>query len=294
MKKSFLFVALGVLAFMMASCGENAPVNPNSDNGALKKAFIVDEDGTEVQFAQGNLQYNPALKTWRFAEHQWEVMGENNTHISEAGYNGWIDLFGWGTGDAPTRHILDESNYPSFVDWGRNAISNGGNKAYMWRTLSVDEWFHLFFERNGADTLFAFGSVNDVNGLILLPENWVLPAGATFVPSTKKGLVRNKNQYDNAKGDNFAHNRYSIAEWDVMEQAGAVFLPTAGNRWKNEDLEVIVEYVNERGQYWMSDPADDDDEVIYARELTFRDNMISPSYRINRSVGQSVRLVKER
>lgn len=64
--------------------------------------------GRQVFFSPGNLQYNAAAGThqcaegttqpgtWRFAEHQWDYIGSDNTNIS-ASYNGWIDLFGWGT-----------------------------------------------------------------------------------------------------------------------------------------------------------------------------------------------------
>ena len=50
-----------------------------------------------VVFSPGNLQYNASTDTWRFALHQWEYIGETNKNILSKTYDGWIDLFGWGT-----------------------------------------------------------------------------------------------------------------------------------------------------------------------------------------------------
>lgn len=69
--------------------------------------FTVAE-GKTVTFSSGNLQYNAAQGshycadgsvqqgTWRFAEHQYDYIGSANSNISKT-YDGWIDLFGWGT-----------------------------------------------------------------------------------------------------------------------------------------------------------------------------------------------------
>ncbi|MBQ0154797.1 MAG: hypothetical protein KBS70_08475, partial [Bacteroidales bacterium] len=46
---------------------------------------------TKVTFAPGNLQYQASTNTWRFAEHQYDYVGDANTNIS-ATYDGWIDL----------------------------------------------------------------------------------------------------------------------------------------------------------------------------------------------------------
>lgn len=65
-----------------------------------------------VRFAPGNLQYCPLSNKWRFAEKQWhfvgtgdivEILGDDESTVSSNSddhskkYEGWIDLFGWGT-----------------------------------------------------------------------------------------------------------------------------------------------------------------------------------------------------
>jgi hypothetical protein len=63
--------------------------------GAINGIFSVSEN-TQVYFSQGNLQYQASTNTWRFAENQYNYIGNPNTNVSST-YNGWIDLFGWGT-----------------------------------------------------------------------------------------------------------------------------------------------------------------------------------------------------
>ena len=59
--------------------------------------FSVAADKT-VTFSPGNLQYHAANDEWRFAPSQLDYIGDDNANISET-YNGWIDLFCWGTGN---------------------------------------------------------------------------------------------------------------------------------------------------------------------------------------------------
>ena len=178
-----------------------------------------------VRFAPGNLQYQASTDTWRFAEHQYDKVGNDQTD--------WMDLFGWGTGDAPTKTSQNPDDYAVFTDWGVNRISNGGNQPNMWRTLTNDEWAYLFCGRENAARLFATGNVNRIPGMILLPDNWQTPAGQVFYPSTTKGLIYQADHdcfYANEGGGNFYHNTYTTEQWQVMEQAGAVFLPGSGVR----------------------------------------------------------------
>ena len=133
------------------NCAQHSiPPTPSGD-GVLNGAFSVSAN-TQVYFSQGNLQYQASTDIWRFAEHQWDIVGSDNSNIS-ASYSGWIDLLGWGTGGNPTLASTDYNDYITFTDWGVNAISNGGNAANQWRTLTKDEWIYLFYGRTNAATL---------------------------------------------------------------------------------------------------------------------------------------------
>ena len=55
---------------------------------------------------------------------------------------------------------------------------------------------YVISRRENAEALFALGIVNNEAGLILLPDNWVLPEGVNFVPSMTKGLFREEGKND--------------------------------------------------------------------------------------------------
>lgn len=257
--------------------------DPTVDSkGALPGKFSVSAT-TQVQFSKGNLQYQASTSTWRFAENQYDMIGSDNSNIS-ASYSGWIDLFGWGTGNNPTNTSTDYNDYSTFTDWGVNKVSNGGNTANQWRTLTKDEWVYLFYGRTNAATLFALGSVNGVNGTILLPDNWTLPAGASFTASTTQGLAdQGEYYYDENKANHFTDNAYTKEQWSKMESAGAVFLPAAGHRYGTG-----VDYVGSYGYYWSASPCG----TSSAFDLGFYSYGLDPQNCYFRSYGLSVRLVR--
>lgn len=209
--------------------------------GALSGLFSVSAT-QQVRFSQGNLQYQASTNTWCFGENQFDYIGYDNENIS-ATYSGWVDLFGWGTGNNPTLHTDNPNNYSTFVDWGVNAISNGGNQSNLWRTLSSAEWDYLFNTRTNASTKYGVATIGDVvnnvffevSGIIILPDNWVFPAG--------NGLTFNEGM------GGYYHNYYSLEQWEDLENAGAVFLPMAGVRWGTD-----VADANLAGGYWSSTP----------------------------------------
>ena len=242
--------------------------------GALSGRFTINASGDKVQFSQGNLQY---VGTWQFAENQWDC-------FSTSQYNDHRDLFGWGTGDAPNKVSDNNGDYGTFTDWGTNAITNGGNTENSgWRTLTKDEWVYLFYTRENAATLFGFGNVAGVNGLIILPDDWKTPEGASFTASTTLGLTDLGIYYHNANNDNYTHNTYTAEQWAVMESAGAVFLPAAAYR-----NGTTVDYIVYGGFYWSSTP----ESANNAYYLNFYYNDLAPQFKEVRYGGRPVRLVR--
>lgn len=250
--------------------------------GVLLGVFSVAQD-RQVQFAQGNLQYQPSTATWRFAEHQYEMIGAANAKIS-ASYTGWIDLFCWGTGSNPASSASDFRKYTTYTEWGVNAISNGGNQPNVWRTLTKNEWTYLLLLRPNAATLCALGKVKEVCGLILLPDNWETPQGVSFVPSSKKGFVKKNTYYKSAQQNGYSHNVYTAEQWSAMESAGAVFLPAVGYRWGKD-----LKHTGTSGCYWSSTPNEEDEAEAY--NVDFSAGYLGASSRTGLGFGQSVRLV---
>ena len=209
--------------------------------GAINGLFTINANGDQVYFSQGNLQYKASTNTWQFAANQYDYIGDANSNISSS-YSGWIDLFGWGTSGwncgntyycpwdsdnsdgslygPPGQYDLT-GNYAN-SDWGYyNAISNGGNQSHQWRTLtggSCGEWNYVFNTRSTTSGIrYAKAQVNNVHGVILLPDNWSSSYYTLY--SINDG------------GASYSSNVISASTWaNSLEAHGAVFLPAANSR----------------------------------------------------------------
>ena len=208
----------------------------------------------QVSFSQGNLQYLPAINLWKFANTQYEYLGNANKYLKPT-FRNWVDLFGWSAnnttapfGVSTSTNVADYAG--DFVDWGTNTIC--GDAPNTWRTLSIEEWKYLYHERKNADKLFALGTINGIAGMILLPDDWQLPEGATCQLPTEKGLLWDDNYNGggyintNTQANHYQDNIYTLEQWQVMEEAGAVFLPAAGYR---ENTNFSTQSVNPPSDY---------------------------------------------
>ena len=226
----------------------------------------------QVYFSKGNLQYHPANNEWRFAENQTDYIGDANSNCSST-YNGWLDLFGWGTGSNPTKSSTSSDDYSTFVDWGSNQI--GDDVPNTWRTLTYDEWYYLRYERPNYDKLIGVAQVNGVNGLILLPDSWTCPAGVTF----KSGF------HDDYGVEYYAvYQSFTADQWSKLESAGAVFLPAAGRRYGSS-----VYHVQYYGDCWSA-TEDYSGSASYLFFSSAEANMYYDGYCY---LGRPVRLVKD-
>lgn len=94
-------------------------LQPSSIRGSLQSVFSVAQ-GKTILFSKGNLQYQPSSGTWRFAEHQYDIVGGidkedatlisgnvyetidgvetkcSNLNMHDDTYQGWIDVFSYG------------------------------------------------------------------------------------------------------------------------------------------------------------------------------------------------------
>jgi len=247
----------------------------------LKGRFSVAAD-KQVTFSPGNLQYKASTSIWAFAENQYDFVGGDNTNISST-YDGWIDLFGWGTSGYNDKqpYMTSDTDYDygdgtndltgTNYDWGAYAsISNGGNMD--WRTLSAAEWDYLLQTRDGAASKHGNATVAGSNkGLVLLPDKWQLPEGLSFT----------------ADPTDWTTNTYTAEQWAEMEAAGAVFLPASGNRGNNGTIYNIT--TNCRGFYWTASASDEN----RASFLDFREKQVAKNSTDYRSIGFAVRLASD-
>ena len=174
--------------------------------------FSVGE-GKFVQFSAGNLQYNVGTNTWSFATNQYDYVGADNINVGDPTFTGTIDMFGWSAdgkfGVNPSNKNEDYNG--DFVDWG--TLVNEAN----WYTLSADEWKYLLNTRANAKNLKQIAKVDNVVGIMLVPDAWTMPADVNVAAA-----------YD----DYFKVNiyNYTLEQWTKLEEVGAVFLPAAGRR----------------------------------------------------------------
>lgn len=293
MKKSFLLLvcaALGTLSLDAAA------------DDALSGSFSISPTKT-VRFSRGNLRcaINGTDTVFFFHEHQYDIVGTdnlksdkpviclapNNTYNKQGvGILGdTIDLFGWSS-DAPTAHwgvdtATTSTNYTgNFRDWGKK-IGDG----VSFRTLSREEWNYIISGRSYAASKWGLARITLtdstwINGLILLPNTWNCPEGISF----------NSNSFDQTcyTVDCFAnYNLFTLEQWELMEQAGAVFLPSAGIRIGGETVGSIQGGTN----YWSKDKFNSlSNSQIYC--LLIRTNKALQTDIKVRTNGNPVRLVQ--
>lgn len=221
----------------------------------------------KVYFSPGNLQatYHESEDkyTWDFAENQYDFIGNapGNTTITHTGVKqidgGVVDLFGWST--SKTYYGISTSstvsNYSGdFKDWGIGYCNcKGITPETTWRTLTIDEWQYLLDNHP-----HIWSSVNGVNGYVVAPDNFTGVLAASY------------------SGDS------ALAADDIL------FLPAAGDRTVDS-----ASHQNEYGCYWSSSPDKDPDKDYELKAgYVFLFSWIDYQYTY-RSIGYSVRLVKE-
>lgn len=283
-----------------------------SPTGAINGKFSI-SGNSQVYFSQGNLMYRASTKVWRFANEQWSYCGTDNENISSS-YDGWIDLFGWGTsgwnnGNWYYRPYDDEysddywnigyhygptdgTNYNysltgtyANADWGVfNAIQNGGNQAGLWRTLTYEEWNYVLYGRGTTSGIrfakaylpFAYGC----ECILLFPDDWpeLVDLNDTNNPSAS-----------------YTSNTITSDTWALMQSRGVVCLPAAGYRTFNNYLEDdhARTYRNPAvgvGSYWTASTVSDGSS--YIMNFGFGEDYVtfSETYRF---FGLSVRLVHD-
>lgn len=197
-----------------------ATIEPEAEPKVQSGIFSVAAD-KQIEFAPGNLQFHTGDSTWRFASQQYNYVGKQNIELGNPEFKGWIDMFGWSStstyfGVNPSN---DNNTYTGdFVDWG--TLFEGED----WYTLSKDEWNYLLNTRTNAANLQQIAMVDTTLGILLFPDNWVMPEGCTPKDMTHQYEEEEYQDY------NYDYKLYTLEQWLTIEAAGAIFLPAAGRR----------------------------------------------------------------
>lgn len=268
---------------------------------------------TKVYFSSGNLQATWTFSdawNWHFAENQWDYIGNadgntvvtnNYPYVSDINSSHTVDLFGWvGASSGFTEAVAmygitssdNEDDYGNVfgealkTDWGntmsRSWMDYTGASKTRWRTLTRSEWYYVFFQRNTTSgVLFVKATVNGVNGVILMPDDWDTSYAS---PNSING-----------PSASFDTNVITSEVWSSNFAAhGCVFLPAAGYR-----SESTVYEAGSRGYYWSSSSLltpDPNSNTKYAHMLFIHPYIVDPASESSyspRSQGYSVRLVRD-
>ena len=289
-----------------------------------KVAFTIDNQGHKVLFSSGNLQFQPSTYTWRFAEHQWDFVGfEDSGNVYENGvkcnnslisntYNGWIDLFGWATSGWPRR----------FSGYGVESYDY-----YYWPTATADDKCicYKYYVGNSRSGSFEKGSGNENADWGVYNQIGSDPAGTWRTLSKNQwnyvinlrpnasdlcgfgnvngvdGLILLPDLWQPIVGLSFIPsntntivNNYSVADWTQMENNGAIFFPCAGSRCNTTGAAGVF------GHYWSATPnieiettCDHVGLVNYMAYCLYFGTSINATATKYRSYGSSVRLVRD-
>ena len=255
----------------------------------LPSEFSIGGD-EKVRFAKGNLRHTGDMYegSWSIAPHQYDILGQDNVEKQRDDiYTAdLVDLLCWSSATnyygVTFLSYNDEDDIiakfqGAFADWGENpevidAIGTG------WRTLSKDEWNYIINGRPNAATLRSFATVAGVKGLIIVADNWTesLNVNPQLPPLNSE--------------------TYTAEEWALMEEAGAVFLPTAGQMtqiYDRANYQTITTVSNDglEGYYWTSTPSDDSSDMnAYALKIT--GNSVTNTD-VSRRIASAVRLVRK-
>ena len=275
----------------------------------------------KVVFAPGNLQYlgnADGTGIWRFAEHQYDFMGDGPS--SQTDYQGNVsvdgftkynasadmdvarDLFGWGTSGNDNKNpwmtskssgsYYNGSITDTDYDWGvyhresgnsNVKITKGGN--YSWRLFTGDEWAYVvnrtgrvYTRENYSETKNLFASATVVG-----------VKGIIIFPDSWDGSLDTSIKYGNASNAGYDKLICDAEKWAKFEKQGCVFLPAAHVR-----SGVAMDYLNQ-GHYWAS-------TTVYTvgeyrgGTLEFSNKgtvTLNSTNNCVRRLGQSVRLIRD-
>lgn len=223
----------------------------------LTKVFtILDKNSNngyeQVIFAPGNLQNISG--TWKFADNQWDVLGNS--------VSGGTDLFTW-------------NGYDGY----KTTLGS------YWQTMSSENGYYLLTGRTNAWSICCINyvtspSVGGDKGLVLFPDEWdgstLLGAGFEY-----------KNKYYNFTGNQAMPeaNRLTSSQWSALENAGCVFLPSAGQKPINSST---AQWMGSSAYYWLSNQWSTDSGYC----LLFNHSNLNYEGTINKGVSSAIRPVR--
>ncbi len=249
---------------------------PVTGGGGFTVRMANGKPSQKVYLGYGNVFHNNTTEVqyeeWFIAPFQYDMVAKykagTNSSFVASDYN---DLFYLSQGTSNDYGSVANSSYSfaNFVDWAELVDPQGKG----WRTLSGDEWMCLIEERPNHASLFGYATIGSIPttdpnrldpyhtntsqvGCIFLPDEWDWSNSRISGLQSKWNLCAGKTAFTNAT--------FSYAEWLLLEEAGAIFIP-----WHATPAS------NNRVSYWISsatwNPSDNEGTVY---NLCFHNNSL--------------------
>jgi hypothetical protein len=201
--------------------GQNVRLVKESTNGKFSLSATLKGD-----IAKGNLQYHCFNKEWRFAHNAYDVIGNANSNIAED-YNGWIDLFGFGTSGWNSRATAYQpwSTSNNNQDYIHHNLT-GNYKNADWGVYNIKKQLHnIAFTGNYNDLENV--PLGEAGGIAELDVNGKVPSSQlpSYVDDVIEGYLYNNHFYEDS-----AHTILSPAD----QESGKIFVDLQDNlsyRW---------------------------------------------------------------
>ena len=194
----------------------------------VAKPFTVDEDGTQVYFASGNLYTPNGGTNYSFNTYQGQIVSSEDSWNP----NGERDLMQW-------TEVVDGDKLIQVISVGSDNFQEYESKNLIdgWILPSLLQWKYILLSRS-TSIRYAKATINGIQGLLIFPDDYVHPTGV-------KALAKK-----NTGNADYSVNNYSGADWTLMEIAGVVFLPASGNTYFDKNGE--WPWAKDAGHYWSS------------------------------------------
>lgn len=218
-------------------------MNYTAPEGLGVFTVAVDANGNptkKVYFSPGNLQF--VDEHWKFADHQYDVLHPRSGQTYDPESTHAWDLFAWSTpynkyGKNST--VVENGPTPWFKDWGTVFGDD------TWFTMSSNEFACLISDRQTGINITAggqtFNSVrflpvllaNGMQGIIIFPDSW--PSNANLSRISQITWPKQNGSYlfnSMPLGSTWnTMQSLSMADYQVLENAGCAFLPASGATW---------------------------------------------------------------
>lgn len=210
--------------------------------------------------------YNPQWETWYPGESSaphyspWQFADGNAYHYAYS--YPWLSLHGESCGEGWRPDYATSTWQPNNADWSSNAIAGAGDTAGLWKTIRQADMIYILRTRRTRDGYrFCKAKVNNVYGLLILPDDW---------DKSNWGL-KYVNREDWVA---YSSNTITVSEWNsYFKPKGAVFLPAGGFLNNSGNL-------NDRdnGYYWFDGAAPYGDSTYpsQAKHMYFSGSTIDP------------------